>query len=30
MEPLAVIEALDILKDRLSGLGPILELPMPD
>ena len=30
MEALPVIEALDVLKDRLAGLGLILELPVPD
>ncbi len=30
MQALSVIEALDVLEDGLTGLGVILELPMPD
>jgi hypothetical protein len=30
MQALAVMEALDILRDGLAGLGLILKLPMPD
>ena len=30
MQALAVMEALDILRDGIVGLGLILKLPMPD
>jgi len=30
MQPLAIVEPFDVLKDRLAGRGPILELPMSD
>ena len=30
MQVLAVMEALDILRDGIAGLGLILKLPMPD
>jgi len=30
MQALAVIDALDILRDVIVGLGLILKLPMPD
>jgi hypothetical protein len=30
MQAPAVIEALDVLRDGIAGLGLILKLPMPD